>query len=285
MRLRLLLVPMLLLLLAALSSPLSPSLAAQPSAQPAAHADGSAGRNAAAVVIDTGAEVRKVCVRFDEPELTGEELLRRANVQATFAEYSIGMAVCSLCGVGCPSDDCFCESASTGRYWNYSRGAGAGWQRSDLGASSTTVRDGDVEGWAWGTEGTTPPWIGFESICVEVDAAPPAPTSSPAGPSAPNAAPSPSAASATRAPAPAAAEPSASPSATPSPAPEPAGPAGDPPPDGGAAPSEAEASREDGAVLTVRQDDRGSGLGGVLAFLGGAGALGAGAVAARRRLG
>lgn len=288
MRPRVLLPPLLLLVLAALSSPVGPSLAAEPGGG----ASAAAPRNAAAVVIDTGAEVRKVCVRFDEPELTGEELLRRANVQATFAEYSIGMAVCSLCGVGCPADDCFCESASTGRYWNYSRAEGAGWQRSNLGASSTTVRDGDVEGWAWGTEGATPPWIGFESICVDVDppssAAPETASPAPAAHAAIERSPSASPGAAARASASPAAESSPSPSQVPAFANEPAVPAQDSPP--GAVPSQeddadAAGGGPDSAMLTVRRDEGGSGLGGVLAFLGGAGALGAGAVFARRRLG
>lgn len=124
-----------------------------------------AGESAVALVIDTGEEIKRVCVRFPESELSGIELLRRAGVDPEFAEYSIGTAVCSLCGVGCPSSNCFCESERTGRYWNYSRSTDAGWERSMLGASETTVRHGDVEGWAWGTEGATPPWSEWSTIC------------------------------------------------------------------------------------------------------------------------
>lgn len=159
-------------LLAAL---LWPGLQAPMAAAASATAAASQPRHAVGVVIDSGREIKKVCVRFDEPELTGEEVLRRAKVQVVFAEYSLGSAVCALCGVGCPADDCFCESTTTGRYWNYSRGQKPSWRRSELGASSTTVRDGDVEGWAWGTEGAVPPWIGFESLCVDV-----APSATPA---------------------------------------------------------------------------------------------------------
>lgn len=242
--------------------------------------------NAAAVVIDTGSEVRKVCVRFSEPEITGEELLRRAKVDAVFAEYSIGQAVCSLCGTGCPADDCFCESGTTGRYWNYARDGEAGWQRSSLGASSTTVRDGDSEGWAWGTDGAVPPWIGFESICVETESTPPKPASTPASVA--------SAASPRSTPAAAHTTPPASTEPQPAmaPASEPVTPATTPP-----EVAETEASVQDtdavtsasptaDAVLAVQAaDEGGSGLGGVLGFAGAGALLGAGMFVARRRLG
>ena len=260
------------------AGPVAPPRAAAEEAQPQQ-------LNAAAVVIDTGSEVRKICVRFSEPELTGEELLRRAKVDAVFAEYSIGQAVCSLCGTGCPADDCFCESGTTGRYWNYSRDGDAGWQRSSLGASSTTVKDGDVDGWAWGTEGAVPPWIGFESICVETDAgADPKPVSSPARVPAPRSAAPVAAAKPTAAPERPSASPTATPSGTATPAPE-------------ASPEQLESERAasssdeptpadvDGAVLTVEAEGAGgSGLGGVLGFVGAGALLGAGLLVARRRL-
>lgn len=257
------------------AGPIAPPRAAAQQAQPQ-------DLNAAAVVIDTGSEVRKICVRFSEPELTGEELLRRAKVDAVFAEYSIGQAVCSLCGTGCPADDCFCESGTTGRYWNYSRDGEAGWQRSSLGASSTTVRDGDVDGWAWGTEGAVPPWIGFESICVETD---PTPASTPASvatgaAASPRAAPKVVAATPTPSPERVSATPAATPPSTASAeatadATEPGQPSDEP-----------TARTMDEAVLTVESEDGGgSGLGGVLGFAGAGALLGAGLLIARRRTG
>jgi len=256
------------------TGPVAPPRAAAQEAQPQ-------DLNAAAVVIDTGTQVRKICVRFSEPELTGEELLRRAKVDAVFAEYSIGQAVCSLCGTGCPADDCFCESGTTGRYWNYSRDGEAGWQRSSLGASSTTVRDGDVDGWAWGTEGAVPPWIGFESICVETDAGADAkPVSSPAAVTAPRSAAPVAATTPSAAPERASASPAATPSPTASPKAIPSASASEQPSD------EPTASATDEAVLTVESEDGGgSGLGGVLGFAGAGALLGAGLLIARRRSG
>jgi hypothetical protein len=259
------------------AGPVAPPRAAAQEAQPQQ-------LNAAAVVIDTGTEVRKICVRFSEPELTGEELLRRAKVDAVFAEYSIGQAVCSLCGTGCPADDCFCESGTTGRYWNYSRDGDAGWQRSSLGASSTTVKDGDVEGWAWGTEGAVPPWIGFESICVETAEPTPKPASTPASVA--------TGAAATPRSAPPS-EPASRP-IEPTSSGAPSAPATASPSALSAPPSEASvqdsdaivapATEEQPAVLTVdAADSGGSGLGGVLGFAGAGALLGAGLLIARRR--
>lgn len=123
-------------------------------------------RHAAGLVVDTGERVKRICVRFDEPSISGEQLLRRADVDAVFADYgSMGSAVCALCGTGCPSEDCFCETNDSGRYWNFSRASDGRWQRSSRGPSETTVEDGDVHGWAWGTEGAEPSYVPFKAIC------------------------------------------------------------------------------------------------------------------------
>ncbi|HUP84942.1 MAG TPA: hypothetical protein VM143_04655 [Acidimicrobiales bacterium] len=107
----------------------------------------------AAVVIDTGdGQVRKMCLAFPEDEISGIEALRRLDTRPNrFEPYgSKGLAVCMLCGVGCSTGACFCDPA---RYWAYHR-AGPGeatYQPSRAGASSTVVRDGDVEAWKWGS--------------------------------------------------------------------------------------------------------------------------------------
>jgi hypothetical protein len=130
----------------------------------------------AAVVIDTGdGVVRKMCLAFPEEEIEGIEALRRVDTRPyRFEQFGTnGAAVCMLCGVGCPGGDCFCDP---GRYWAYHR-AGPGGERyvaSRVGASSTRVRDGDVEGWRWGT-GAPPPAATVGEVC-DVDE-PPARTS------------------------------------------------------------------------------------------------------------
>ena len=138
-------------------------------------------------MIDTGEEVKTICVGFDAAGITGEDLLRRADVDAVLWESSsMGAAVCSLCGTGCPAEDCFCERDA---YWNYSHAEDGEWVRASRGASSRTLTDGDVDGWAWGN-GVTPPYRSFAEVCPAGASASPSPTPaeqpgspSPAGPS------------------------------------------------------------------------------------------------------
>jgi hypothetical protein len=170
----------------------SPAVQARPAAGPVVAS--STPQHAAGVVIDTGTEVRRVCVRFSEDSISGEELLKRAKVDAVFSYEAMGTAVCSLCGVGCPASNCFCESESSGRYWNYAHASGAGWQRSSIGANRRQLRDGDVDGWAWGQSGATPPSVPFDTICPPMAAPPPSPSPTPQAsppPSSPSPTPSP----------------------------------------------------------------------------------------------
>lgn len=125
----------------------------------------SAELNHAAVVIDTAdGKVRKFCLAFPEESITGAEALRRIESDVVFASYgSKGQAVCALCGVGCPAGDCFCDSS---RYWAYHRAGPGGepYQFSRSGVSTTSVRDGDVEGWRWGS-GAPPPPATVGEVC------------------------------------------------------------------------------------------------------------------------
>ena len=122
--------------------------------------------NHAAVVVDTGdGTVRKMCLAFPEAEISGIEALRRVDTRPhrfeTFAGK--GSGVCMLCGVGCASGDCFCNPD---KYWAYHR-AGPGettYRSSPLGASSTVVRNGDVEAWKWGP-GTAPEKVSVSQVC------------------------------------------------------------------------------------------------------------------------
>lgn len=129
-----------------------------------------AGENHAAVIVDTGQTVKKVCVTFSEEAISGAEALRRANVDAVFTSYGDkGQGVCAICGVGCPAGDCFCDRS---RFWAYHRAApGGAYAFSRAGASSTTVRDGDVEGWRWGTGGA-PPYASVGEVCGVAEPAP-----------------------------------------------------------------------------------------------------------------
>ncbi len=123
----------------------------------------------AAVIIDTGAGVKKICIHFAEASISGREALQRANATPVVQTFGgIGGAVCALCGRGCPAGNT-CLTCGAPNYWAYFRAqAGAsGFAYSRAGANSTTVHDGDVEGWRWGT-GAPPGYIAVAQVCGEV---------------------------------------------------------------------------------------------------------------------
>lgn len=130
-----------------------------------ARAAAAAVEHRAAVVVDTGTGVTTACVRFTEATITGKQALERAGVDPVFADYGgNGTAVCALCGTGCSSGDCLtCDARN---YWAYHRAAAGStsYTYSQAGAGSTTVRDGDVEGWRWGSGGP-PPFFSIEQVC------------------------------------------------------------------------------------------------------------------------
>ena len=122
--------------------------------------------NRAAVIVDTGTEVRRRCVRFSAESISGREALDLADVQPVYRSYSgEGVAVCALCQVGCPADNS-CLTCGGANHWSYHR-ADAGkteFTSSGGGAGRTRVTDGDVEGWKWGT-GSAPVWSSVDDVC------------------------------------------------------------------------------------------------------------------------
>lgn len=130
--------------------------------------------NRAALVIQHGdGRVVAACVSFAEPEISGLELLDRAGVGYLAQTAGGGSAVCKLDGEGCefPTEDCFCKcKGSECVYWAYQRLNGGVWSYSQLGAASTRVSPGAVEGWAWGSgnlqNGARPPALAFEQVCA-----------------------------------------------------------------------------------------------------------------------
>jgi hypothetical protein len=140
-----------------------------------AHADVSAqGCTArAVVVVEPGPGAVSIC--FDGA-ISGLDALQLAGADpVTYGFAGQGAAVCQLYGVGNPADSS-CLVGSGGQYWAYYRAApgAGGWTYSRAGASTTTVTDGSVEGWRYGTGGAP----GFVSFCAVVGCAPP-PTAPP----------------------------------------------------------------------------------------------------------
>jgi hypothetical protein len=144
------------------------------------------GPNRAGIVVAFGDTTRSACVEFDEPEISGAELLTRAGFQVVAAGGGMGAAVCMIDGVGCADpNDCWCQChGATCRYWAYFTLEDGGWRYSVVGASQRKVHDGDLDGWTWGigTAGSAAPPAAttFEVLCAEET--PPPLTPPPAAP-------------------------------------------------------------------------------------------------------
>jgi hypothetical protein len=129
--------------------------------------------NRVAVVVSFGGgNVTSHCVSFTEPEISGFDALQRSGLSLLVDDQAAGSAVCSIDGTGCPPGDCFCQCRGGGNcvYWSYWHWLNDAWAYSAGGSSVYRVRDGDIEGWAWGpgsvTEAVPPPVVRFEDVCL-----------------------------------------------------------------------------------------------------------------------
>lgn len=145
--------------------------------------------NRVGLVVDFGDHHITRCVEFTESEITGYEVLRRTDLDLVVsASGGMGVAICDINNTsGCPASDCFCQcKGSTCIYWAYHHLIDGSWQYSQLGASNYKVRDGDVEGWAWGegsmNDAAAPPVIPFDQICAPPATDTPVPTDTPIPP-------------------------------------------------------------------------------------------------------
>jgi hypothetical protein len=114
------------------------------------------------------------CVGFPEESISGQELVSRAGLDLHMEATAMGPSVCRLDGEGCSAgSNCFCQCMSSPCvYWSYWQWDGAMWVYATLGAGSTTVADGSLEGWVWG-EGVVgrnadlqPPNVAFADVCT-----------------------------------------------------------------------------------------------------------------------
>lgn len=148
---------------------LAASTAATGAATPASARPRQVVDHRAAVIIDTGAGVKKICVHFVEASISGLEALQRADATPVVQTFGgIGGAVCALCGRGCDAGST-CLTCQAPNYWAYFRApaGSSGYTYSRAGADATRVHDGDVEGWRWGT-GAPPGYVAVAQVCGEV---------------------------------------------------------------------------------------------------------------------
>jgi hypothetical protein len=94
-------------------------------------------------------------VGFKETSITGVELLKRTGLEIVTAAFGgLGEGVCSIDEHGCPVTECrmrVCQGpGENDPFWQYFRQSALGeWKPVALGASSTMVRNGDIDGWSW----------------------------------------------------------------------------------------------------------------------------------------
>jgi hypothetical protein len=118
------------------------------------------------------------CISFAEENISGEDLLDQYSIEMNLPIEKMfdpvnGAAICKIGNVGCPSDDCFCDSPPNN--WSYWYLQDEDWVYSSFGASNRNLHDGDVDGWHWGAPLIPPELITFDEICNPT----PTPTSAP----------------------------------------------------------------------------------------------------------
>lgn len=125
----------------------------------------------AALIVEVGQTVRRLCVGLAQPGLSGKQLVEASGLEQRWD----GGALCRLAGTGPAGGDCFSQYPL---FWGYWIGDGrGGWTWSSAGAASSTVRAGSVEAWVWsaGADESShqrPPALRFSDVCAADGAAP-----------------------------------------------------------------------------------------------------------------
>jgi hypothetical protein len=129
--------------------------------------------NRAAVVVrfDNERSISQ-CISFDEEKINGYQLLERSGLALDAQFESLGGIICGIEDTGCAAGDCLCACRGGGDcvYWSYWLQADDVWRYAQIGATSHSVVNGDVEGWSWGpgslTDAIEPPLMSFDEICT-----------------------------------------------------------------------------------------------------------------------
>lgn len=81
--------------------------------------------------------------------ISGLAALQQSGLDVVTSTFAWGTGVCSIEGVGCPAEDCFCGGDL---FWNYAFWDGVAWQSYPAGPDATVISaTGSIEGWRWGT--------------------------------------------------------------------------------------------------------------------------------------
>lgn len=116
------------------------------------------GANEASVVIDSGTDATRYCVRFDDT-ITGLDALKQTGAALRLQDYGAGQViVCAIDEVGCryPDERCFCQFGEETIFWGYYRAdTGGAWSFSEQGAADAIVEDGSVEAWRYAAHDET----------------------------------------------------------------------------------------------------------------------------------
>ena len=142
-------------------------------------------RNQAALVVRLGDNlIETACVEFEEPQISGFDLIQRSGFDIEIEAQGLGALVCRINDTGCPASDCWCQCSGGNEciYWSYWHQLQEGWQYSQAGSTVYQVEPGAVEGWSWGPGAVNlavpPPDISFEEVCQSpvTDTPSPSPT-------------------------------------------------------------------------------------------------------------
>ena len=117
--------------------------------------------NVSGIFVDYGdGRTSHAIVPFGEDTISGVELLRQSGLSLLSVEFGgMGEGVCAIEDTGCDLSACRARLCQTGDpdspFWQYVQRASDGtWQPAPLGASSSVIEHGNVDGWFW--TGTTP---------------------------------------------------------------------------------------------------------------------------------
>ena len=80
-------------------------------------------------------------------DISGLDALILTGMEVITQDFGWGVSVCSIEGVGCPADNCWCGGDY---FWNYTQWISGTWVAPAQGASTITITHGAIEGWRWG---------------------------------------------------------------------------------------------------------------------------------------